>query len=689
MKSKNIYKALLAISSIFILINSVYSQVNKKQWSWVNTINSKADCNASDIVVNEKNVFIGGTFSDSIEISNNCFVAKGNKDIYIARFSLDGGGDWAVQLGGIGNDIVTNLATSPNSNDVYLSGEISSELNNRKINGAKNNLIVAKANQNGKVKWVEEISFSKNAKGLFLKTNAKGEIYFSGVFNGTLSVDGKLLQSAGLNDIFLLKFNKKGKLINYNSFGGKANEIITSLNVDDQILLCATFDRDTKFNNVTLKSTSASNSILCKIDDKNYENIWWKKISSISYFNINSIEYAKNSSYYLAGTFKNNIKIEDLEVVNDGYSEGFLMRINCDSNWIKPIGNKLDVSISGLKINGMNHPTIVGSFKDSIKLGNKIFYGKDKNAFIAVYNNKGDCVWSDIIESNNDLFVSKAAIDNSGNVYTVGGYTKEFNLNSYQIQNSSSEDIWFAKCSNCTEIDSLITISRRLCENCEGELTIPNGFLNVVWNDTIYGSNSLVINKEGIYTVSALSQNGCIYYDTINISKAKSLEFSLGKDTVISVYNTMLLTGPEIAKDYLWSSGSINSSINAQAVNFQEGACEYELLVTDANGCTSNDKIKILFYDPMKIDINHLDKSSLNIYPNPIEDIINVFSLNPIEQKINYQLLNVNGKILLSGEILTNGSSLQSIDASNLLTGNYVLKLNVGDEVITKNIVKN
>ena len=69
---------------------------------------------------------------------------------------------------------------------------------------------------------------------------------------------------------------------------------------------------------------------------------------------------------------------------------------------------------------------------------------------------------------------------------------------------------------------------------------------------------------------------------------------------------------------------------------------------------------------------------SINVFPNPTNDFINI-ELSEVEsiEKINYQIVNINGQLLQSGQLQS-----AKIDIQNLVSGFYTLKLLINNQQI-------
>ena len=83
------------------------------------------------------------------------------------------------------------------------------------------------------------------------------------------------------------------------------------------------------------------------------------------------------------------------------------------------------------------------------------------------------------------------------------------------------------------------------------------------------------------------------------------------------------------------------------------------------------------------------DKSEINIYPNPVHDMLNIQYLsNKPNENTNIEILSIDGKIMYNKPFELN-NTVQSINTNTWSRGIYLLRFNNGTEVISKKIIKN
>jgi gliding motility-associated-like protein len=131
-----------------------------------------------------------------------------------------------------------------------------------------------------------------------------------------------------------------------------------------------------------------------------------------------------------------------------------------------------------------------------------------------------------------------------------------------------------------------------ICYNKSLQLTASSGFIGYLWN-TGATANNITVTDPAMYTIQAFYVNNCISKDTVQLRKHPFAFPNLGNDTTICS-NTIYQLKPGNYAQYLWSTTSTSSSIGIG----QAGILWVK--VTDLNGCTGTDTIKVLSKECLK-----------------------------------------------------------------------------------------
>ncbi len=277
--------------------------------------------NASGIFVWAKsfgNVYQDQAYSISVDLSDNIYISgfyrstvdfdpgasvfdmtatmDNSYDAFLLKLSSDGNFIWAKSFGGTGADL--GYTTTIDSNgDVVLLGYFNgfgdfdpgSGVSTLTTNG-NYDVFIVKMEANGDFLWAKSMGGTSADYGRAISTDASGNIYSTGIFNGTADFDpsGPIvnLVSNGSADVFVQKLDTNGNFIWAKSFGGSMPDNAQSINIDPLSGLYLTgyytgtvdFDPGVGINNLT----SFNNGVDIFIEklDTNGNFLWVKSMGT-------------------------------------------------------------------------------------------------------------------------------------------------------------------------------------------------------------------------------------------------------------------------------------------------------------------------------------------------------------------------------------------------------------------------
>ena len=109
--------------------------------------------------------------------------------------------------------------------------------------------------------------------------------------------------------------------------------------------------------------------------------------------------------------------------------------------------------------------------------------------------------------------------------------------------------------------------------------------LEVEWN-TLDTAGSIIVFSANEYSVKVKDENGCVNYDTINVSINPLPVVDLGNDSAICLDSNLVLN-PKVGVSWLWNNGDTTQALLVNT------AGDYEVTVADANGCENDDEINL------------------------------------------------------------------------------------------------
>lgn len=222
------------------------------------------------------------------------------------------------------------------------------------------------------------------------------------------------------------------------------------------------------------------------------------------------------------------------------------------------------------------------------------------------------------------------------------------------------------------------------CPNATGvnySVTNVSG-VNYTWNVPT-GWNITAGNGTNQITVTVGNNNGTIKVtpnkvcdgtpQTASATLAEVPNVSLGADTTICIYNSIILDAGSGYSNYLWSPNSeTTQTITLNGETLGLGAHTIGVTVSNSFNCTGSDEIVITVEECSGIEENNIIGS---IYPNPANEAINI--LFPSNQTdIRIVITDIAGKQVLTKyvESISQGEII-NLPVSNFSKGTYTVNI--------------
>lgn len=199
-----------------------------------------------------------------------------------------------------------------------------------------------------------------------------------------------------------------------------------------------------------------------------------------------------------------------------------------------------------------------------------------------------------------------------------------------------------------------------------------------------------LLSSNIIYT-PALGEIGNIYFvytaegfcntisDSVIVTINPNPVIDLGQD-IVTTNATSVLTATAGMTTYLWSTGETTQTITVN----QNGS--YSVVVTDANGCSNSDTISFI----TTFSVENLDgtKGSIDIFPNPTKDIVNLQFMDVKANEVKVDVLSMSGAVISTNmAYLTAGNGLVVLNLGNVAEGVYIVRMSYNNTSTSHRIV--
>ncbi|MEJ7739818.1 MAG: SBBP repeat-containing protein [Chitinophagaceae bacterium] len=363
-------------------------------------------------------VYLTGSFAGTVDFDpgpgiGNLTSILGNEDIFLASYDASGNYVYAKALGGENYEQGSSIVADGSGN-VYITGFFAGTADFDPGPGIANlvsvpgsfDIFVAKYAAGGNYVYARAIGGANLDNGNDVAVDGFGNAYITGFFDGTVDFDPSPgianLTSAGMEDIFMAKYDALGNYVYAKAIGGNGMDLGSGIAVDGSGnayvtgSFSATADFDPGTATTTLTSAGRLDIFLARYDASG--NYVYAKASG-----------GKDNDY------GNNVALDGS---NNTYINGYFS----DTADFNP-GPGIDSRISA------------GSF----------------DIFIAKYDASGNYVSAKAIGGTNGDYGYGIAVDGSGNLHITGSFAETVDFNpggntpNSMITASNGDDIYFAR----------------------------------------------------------------------------------------------------------------------------------------------------------------------------------------------------------------------------------------------------
>jgi len=672
------------------------------------------------------NVYTTGRFMGTADFDPGAGTANltsaGGDDIFIQK--LDGAGNllWVKQMGGISIDVGTSITTDAGGN-VYTTGSFTFTVDFDPGVGTANltsaggyDIFIQKLDSGGNLLWVKQMGGTSTNQGQSITTDACGNVYTIGVFQGTADFDPGMgtvnLTSAGGRDIFIQKLDSAGNLLWAKRMGGTSIDYGYSIttdacgNVYTTGYFHGTVDFDPGAGTFNLISTNSYDIFIQKLDSAG--NFLWVKQMGGTYNDYgHSITTDAGGNVYTTGRFEGTANFDPgagtTNLTSAGNEDIFIQKLDSAGNflWAKQMGGTSDDRGYSITTNAGGNIYTTGFFKGTVDF------------------DPGNGITNLTSAGNEDIFIQKLSqcIPSAGTdvVTACDSYTWIDSITYIASNNTATHTL-----TNAGGCDSVVTLNLTINNSSSGSETVSacdsyfwptdsNTYIaSGIYNDTItniVGCDSVItlnltINNSsfGSETVSACDSYfwptdsntyiaSGIYNDTITNAAGCDSVVTLNL-TIITIDNTVskngvTLTANEVGANYQWLdcnnsysviSGATNQSFTPTsngnyAVEITKNSC------VDTSNCYSITNIGI-------IENSFGDK--LVFYPNPTSGIVNLeFGSN--YKNVQIIIRNSEGKLVKHQEFKKEQKISIEIEGSK---GIYLIEVISADKKAIIKVVK-
>lgn len=549
-------------------------------------------------------------------------------------------------------------------------------------------LLLFSSKMNAQSLWAGKIGGTLNDRCNAVTSDASGNIYLTGWFQGTVDFDpgtGTVnMTAAGAYDIFVVKLDPSGTLLWAKKLGGTGNDIGYAIVVDasgnvyttGSFIGTADFDPGTSTYNLTAPGGNADAFISKLNSSGNF--VWAKKIGDTNVDEGRGIALDASGNVLTTGYFSSTNTDFDpgtgtSTISPGGYNDAYVSKLDASGNfvWAKAFSGPNYEEGNAIATDASNNVYVTGLFRSSADFdpGTGTSYLTSlgwKDIFIVRLTSSGTLSWAKRIGDVNEDEGKAMAVDASGNVYVTGYFngSPDFDpgTGTTTLTAAGSNDVFVCKFSTSGTLTWAKSFGTTTEEcgmaidiDASGNAYTTGYFYGAVDFDPGAGTKTLTPSGNNDVFISKLDVSG----NYVWAKKMGGTNFDFGTALTLDNNGNVITAGYfQGTSDYDPGAGIFNLT----------SAGSYDIFVSKSQNIAH-------------ISDADSEENGIKIYPNPASENTKIVGTN----LTSVSVYSVEGKILFT--INTHPASELDIPLQGLDAGIYFLQISDGKMVYNHKLI--
>jgi len=399
------------------------------------------------------NVVVTGEFQTQTVIGSNTFNAAGgggDKDVFVARYNNAGVLSWALRFGGSAGVEESGGVAVESGGSSYVHGTFWGTVNfgaATLTSAGGSDVFVLRLDVGGDVLWAKRAGGTGNDTASAIRFGGTGQIYTTGHFQGSVTLAGGTLNSAGASDVYGVVFNTAGTVTHAASGGGATSDLgmDLALDADGRVVIVGAFTGSATFGGTTLSSGGFEDAFV------------WRYVPPLPTIAIcvggtladSTGRLASDSAgnLYLSGVFSGSIQIGSFTLNSLGGADFFVAKFNASGTavWAVRGGSASNDTVPSLARDVGGNLYVAGNLGGAATLGSSSL---GLGGFVAKLDPNGNFLWATQIGTSSSRPMSVQV--GSSQVYVLGEYTASMTLGATTLTPVGGNDIYVTRLSQST-----------------------------------------------------------------------------------------------------------------------------------------------------------------------------------------------------------------------------------------------
>ncbi len=320
------------------------------------------------------NVFMTGYFNETVDFGGGNLVSAGARDIFLAKYSPTGTHLWSQRFGSPSADIGVSVATDGSGN-VFMSGNFKETVDfggGDLVSAGSSDIVVAKYSPTGTHLWSQRFGSTGVENGRSVATDASGNVFMTGPFQGTVNFGGGALVSAGGRDIFLAMYSPTGTHLWSQRFGSTGDDFGNEVATDasGNVFMTVDFNETVDFGGGDLVSAGGAEIVLAKYSPAG-THLWSQRFGSTGNDKGQSVATDASGNVFMTAEFEGTVEFGGGDLVSAGFGDMVLAKYSPTGThlWSQRFGGTGGDEPNSVATDASGNVFMTGEFKETVDFG--------------------------------------------------------------------------------------------------------------------------------------------------------------------------------------------------------------------------------------------------------------------------------------------------------------------------------
>ena len=436
---------------IFMLLYVILT-AQSEDWLWVSGAGGANSDRGRAIATDDLgNCYVTGHYSGTASFGGTSLTSSGSDDVFVAKLDTYGNWIWVKTAGGTEVDAGYGIAID-NDGNCYVTGYFQGTATfggTSLVSNGASDIFITKLDANGNWLWANKAGGTSSDIGYGISTDADGNCYATGYFQGIATFGGDSHTSSGSYDIFVSGMDTNGNWLWSTRAGGISTDIGygISTNAEGTCYITGSFMNNASFGISNLTSSGSSEIFVAKLD-ANCDWLWAIRAGGTSSDTGNGIALDLSDNCYITGSFSGTSDFGSTYLTSSGGVDIIISKIDPNGNWLwaKRAGGTGADTGYGITTDATGNCYGTGFFFGTGGFGSTSLTSAGVNEiFSTKLDTDGNWLWAHRAGGSSLDIGYGIASDSNGNCYVTGVIVGAATFGTSSINLSSSNDICIAK----------------------------------------------------------------------------------------------------------------------------------------------------------------------------------------------------------------------------------------------------